>query len=212
MLTFEPEGHVYKWDGVEKESVTQVLSRVGAEVGGSWRSLSGAEFMNSPDAMHFGHVFHDFARRDLLGHRFKYDPALQPWVNGYRQFLAEHTPEPVLFEGRTMTEVPQYCRRYGYAYTPDYPCFLRGGPTVLDWKTGESWCDHWWTQAAAYSIGLDELTNLHRWQTMIVRIGPDSFEARVHTPDQVRRDVNRWMAVLSVYRMVVPQILTGGAA
>jgi len=212
MLTFEPQGHIYRWNGIEKKSVTQVLSEVGAQVGDSWRSLSGAEFMNSPDAMHFGDVFHDFARRDLLGQRFKYDPALQPWVSGYRKFLEEYRPEPILVEGKPLIEVPQYCRRYEYAYTPDFPCIIHTRPTVLDWKTGETWCDHWWVQTGAYSVGLDELTNMHGWQTMIVRIGPDTFEARIHGPDQVRRDINRWKAVLSVYRMVVPQVLQREAA
>lgn len=211
MLTFDPESHTYRWNMIKRAGVSEILESVGAQVDGSWRSISGAEFMDNPEALHFGNVFHDFCRRDLLGQRFTHDPDLDPWIRGYRKFFEEYQPEPIMFEGKSLVEVPQYCKRYRYGYTPDFPCVIHGKSTVVDWKTGGICAAHW-CQQGAYVTGLHELTKISRWQTMVVQVVEEDFVPYIHVPDQARRDIDLWKSILNVYRTVVPQVLEKEAA
>lgn len=203
MLTFDPEIHEYRWNGIVKTSVTQFLERVGVynPATGRWQSMSGAEFMDNPVAQNFGTQFHRYAGLTLDGRKARPDPAMVPWIEQWNLFLLEHPGlESVMHDGKRLVETPLYCKRHGYALTPDWPVMFHGKPVCLDWKTGE-YCPHWFLQGAGYVRGLEDTTKIRGWSFWAVQIKADGYRVYKRTPAELKHDMNRFMSVLNVYKM-----------
>jgi hypothetical protein len=209
MLEFEALTHTYRWCGQVVPSVTQILSRVGIAVHQqdgtlSWRSISGAEFIDDSVASKFGTEFHRYCEIVLRGQRPEYDPGMEPWVRSWNQCRQDEGGVEVLLQDSVlMVEWKHYCQRYGYAMTLDLAAGHKLGPMVTDWKTSEDWDDRWWLQQAAYAKAAEIATGRQGWHTRIVQVKPWPTPCRVliHTPVQVRRDWNAYLSINNVYRM-----------
>lgn len=207
MMTFEEQGHIYRWNGQIVPSVTQILGLVGTakkQDDGSlkWHSISSSEFIDDEVAANFGTQFHSYCEIVLKGRRPLYDPGMQPWVESWERWREKHGRlETILHESRPMIEWRHYCRRYGYAMTLDWAC-MDDGPVVTDWKTSDTWDEGWWIQQAPYARAAELDTGLRGWKTRVVQIRPDPQECRMvtHTPDQVRADWNTWLSIHNTFR------------
>ena len=207
MLQLNLDTHEYSQDGRPVTSVTQYLSRTGVRDGdeGYWNSISGAEYATDAVAAQFGREFHTVAEMYLKGEEVPdYDPAMEPWVEGFRKFRRDHGYlETYIHEGRPVIERSFYCKTYRYAMTLDWlPVDPDGGVYLLDWKTGTAWCKHWWLQGAAYVRGVVEnIPELRSMPVWIVKIGEGTYEKREHSPREVRSDFNQFLSILNVHRM-----------
>jgi hypothetical protein len=126
-LTFDPDTHEYRWNGVIVPSVTQILNRVGVKKDddGPFKSFGQGEFFQADEnAARFGNALHAVAKYEMLGQGCEYDPALQPWVNGLEMFITEH--QWLKKEER---------RLY-----------------VIDYKTSDAAQKHWNYQTAGYDL------------------------------------------------------------
>lgn len=203
MLTFAPEIHEYRWNGIVKPGVTQVLERVGVynPATGRWQSMSGAEFMDNPVSLKFGTQFHRYAGFTLKGVNSRPDDAMAPWIGQLYQFFIDHPGiETVRHKGDSLVEHPLYCERHGYALTPDWPVMFHGKPVCIDWKTGD-FCPHWYLQGAGYVRGLENATGIRGWSFWAVQIKADGYRIYERTPAELKHDMNGFHSVLNVYKM-----------
>ncbi len=137
MLTFEDEAHEYKWDGVVKPSVTQVLNHLHSFGMVRKDVLEAACARGS--YVHSLCEFHD--QNDLdSGSIGIYAGYLDAWI----QFCADHK---AVWSG---IEVRGYSERYGYAGTYDRAGTLNGARFVVDVKTSQASHPVWGLQLAAY--------------------------------------------------------------
>lgn len=123
-LTFEPESHAYRWKGSPVPSVTQVLAPL--------ESFAGVPAEILEAAREFGTHAHLACHLDNIGQldEDSLDPALAPYLAGWRAFKAE-TGFAV-----TGSEARLYHRSLGYAGTADAIGVLYDKVTVIDIKSG----------------------------------------------------------------------------
>ncbi len=91
--------------------------------------LAGIRFQKSGDAAARGTDVHKAAEKLNLGLPSDHEEAIQPYVDQYLRFLAEHVPT---FH---MAEAPVYSQTYHYAGTLDAIVELDGRVCVMDVKT-----------------------------------------------------------------------------
>jgi hypothetical protein len=82
-LTFEADGHVYRYKGRVVPSVTQVLEQLQYLQGIPWEVLKAAQEFGT----HVHQACHLYNQNDLDEESL--DPALVPWINSYKRFLSE---------------------------------------------------------------------------------------------------------------------------
>jgi hypothetical protein len=157
-LTFEAEGHVYRYRGKVVPSVTQILEQL--EVGSfiaaikdalrdrshTERSTAIARYMEQwQAAAEFGtHVHaacHLYNQRDLIEEELS--PALVPYLNQYKRFLRD---TGFIVQG---SEVLLYHEDMGYAGQEDFDGIFRGTTWAVDIKSGVVPCTVG-AQTAAY--------------------------------------------------------------
>src|SRR3972149_2842383 len=136
-LTFEPEGHIYRVDGVEKISVTTAISKGGYPP----RAYFTEEGKIRGKAVHTG-VFLDID--DDLD-RSNLHPMIEGYLRGWFKFRAEARFVPI----RELCELPQWNHEHDYVGTPDVVGYLNGKAMVCDVKTGDSSTARY--QVTAYS-------------------------------------------------------------
>jgi len=158
-IEFDPLLHRYTYAGVGVPGVNEVMDSIGVrnrcadckgsgcgEVGScnscngtgytSYRSLTGSEYIGDNTGARFGTALHDFIKYDQQGIKCDYDPALQPWIEGYFKFKNSHNIKYQLIEE------PFYHPIYKYAGTPDWfgHLYIQKPKTItlllLDWKSG----------------------------------------------------------------------------
>ena len=144
-LTFEPEGHVYRFKGRVVPSVTQVLEQleVGSFVAAIKEAMRGQTYAAQSSAIadaidrwqaaaefgtHVHQACHLLNQNDLDEEAL--DPALIPYVNSYRLFLAE-TGFVV-----TGSEILLYHALMGYAGAADIFGDWMRADWVVDIKSG----------------------------------------------------------------------------
>jgi hypothetical protein len=122
VLTFEPEGHIYTWNGKVVPSVTGIL-----------KPLAGYEWVNEQvlerksaigTAVHLATELFD--RGDLVEESVH--PIIKPYLDAYKRFRDETQFEP---EG---IELKDFNERMGYAGTLDRTGKVRATPAVIDLK------------------------------------------------------------------------------
>lgn len=210
MLTFQEQGHIYRWNGIIVPSVTQLLSKVGArstlkDGTERWHSISGSEFIGDDTAANFGIAFHKIAEAILNGWKVTYDPQMEPWVAGLKKFLKDHIDYiPVTFYNERMVEKMLYSKRHGYPLTLDVLLInkITEQYYLVDWKTSTTWQKHWWIQLGAYAEAVRENYKLRKKiTTKIVRIFENGYETEEHKPAQVQSDFNKFLSVKNVYNL-----------
>lgn len=123
-LTFEAEGHVYRYKGSVVPSVTQVLDQLQYLQGIPWEVLqAAAEF-----GTHVHQACHLYNQDDLIEDELH--PALVPYLNGYKRFLSE-TGFVV-----TGSEILVYNTLARYAGQEDFEGTFRGTSWGVDIKSG----------------------------------------------------------------------------
>lgn len=142
MLTFEPEGHIYRWDGVRKPSVTQVLQRA-------------HDFRFVPDdvleaAQERGSYVHSMTHYDDQGDLDDDEERDgEHWgrLLGWRKFMADYRPN------WRYREQPFYSEAIEVATTPDCCGLLEAISPIQQWiveiKTSATPHRVWGMQTAA---------------------------------------------------------------
>jgi hypothetical protein len=123
-LTFQADGHVYRYKGSVVPSVTQVLDQLQYLQGIPWHVLeAAAEF-----GTHVHQACHLYNQNDLIEEDLH--PALAPYLNGYKRFLGEtgfvvHQSELLVYNATAR-----------YAGQLDFTGNFRGTTWVVDIKSG----------------------------------------------------------------------------
>jgi ATP-dependent exoDNAse (exonuclease V) beta subunit len=112
---------------VDKREVWQPLAEDDREA--AIKHLAGIRYQSSGKAMARGTDVHKAAERLNLGLPPDHEPHLQPYVDQYLQFLADHSPTIL------MAEAPVYSQTYHYAGTLDLILELEDRICVTDIKT-----------------------------------------------------------------------------
>lgn len=204
-LTFNPDTHEYRVDGIGKPSVTQILSNVGTRMTGSdgkkhWSPIGFDDrfFDDSGNASKFGDHFHFVAARIIQDIDVEYDPKMEPWIHGLKMFLHDNWK---LIDKRdvSLIEIPMYSEEFGFAGTPDWYFHSDAGRFIIDWKTGV-FQKHSRMQTAAYAQLVAELLNsgtlMHRWTVQIL---PGSY--KIDKRYNHREDWNQFNSLLNVWKM-----------
>lgn len=148
--------------------------------------IKDAAFDRKTSAGARGTLVHDFAEAELKGLKPVVPEEVRPYINAYKKFREEHTPE---FHH---TEISIINRTYQYGGAADFVMTTWetfAVPVVGDWKTGNTgpWPE-WLLQMAAYTRGeclLEQDGSLLRAKPMpevsqdqvfVVRLLPDRYE------------------------------------
>jgi len=152
MLTFEPDGHIYTYNGTVVPSCTQII--------GEW-ILIGNFYISTftgvripaeafDKARDFGTAAHKMIALDIAGELDEdtLDPKLTAVLRNWQQLRGMIRPEII------MSETPLYCSAHGFAGTPDIVCKIKGVLSIIDCKTGL--LGHCGPQTAGYEIPVRE--------------------------------------------------------
>lgn len=205
-LTFETAGHEYRYSGSPVLSFSQIMDCVGVRKSKAdyFQSLSGSEWYGDDEASvrgrELGTALHSYAAIRLRGGQPDYDPALQPWVDGWEQWRA-FSLELEVYKG--LVEQIMYCSTLRYCGTPDAVMQDRNGKMwIVDWKSASVFNPRWWIQIGAYSIILkrDILGGRQPLGGMIVHITEGKHSVYTKSPTLVGTYENKWMSILNTYR------------
>lgn len=146
VIEFEPEGHIYRVDGRVFPSVTQVLE-----------PYTGLEFVDRETlrrAAEFGNHVHQAVHLYNVGEldEQSLDPALVPYLDGWKLFLYESGATVILSEHRVAS------RRYQFAGTLDDLLFWGNSKRLIDVKSGSVVPKTTGPQLAAYGRAYFEET------------------------------------------------------
>lgn len=127
MLTFDPEPHIYRWNGRRIPSVTQVLEPLF-----DWSSVPAKVLERKRQ---IGVAVHSAIHMELTGgvDMASIDPSCVPYFDAWRRFRDDCHFEPVLIEFRVVSA--ELGERYRFAGTLDEWGPLQGDPALIDWKT-----------------------------------------------------------------------------
>lgn len=123
MLTFDDPTHTYRWDGQRVPGVTSVLSPL-TDYDGVPRSIMEKASARGK-AVHAACQLHDQHELDEAA----LDPALAPYLSGWRNFLADYDCN--WFD----IEKPAYSKTMRFAGTPDREGEVRSRSAIVDIKT-----------------------------------------------------------------------------
>lgn len=124
MLTFDQDSHTYRWDGQLVPGVTRVLEPLQNLKGVPWEILDRAREFGVH--VHLACHLFDIGRLDERS----LDPALAPYLAGWKAFLLEQKFVVV------QSEVQLFNEFHRFAGTPDKDGLWRGTPWVIDIKSG----------------------------------------------------------------------------
>lgn len=167
VLTFDAEKHEYRVDGQVVPSVTQIL-----------RPLMDFSFVR-PDVLQaaadFGTAVHRACELDDLGDldMEKLDPALAPYLVGWRMFCAEHACKWEAIEQQILHGSMRY------AGTLDRAGLVKDKRAVVDIKSGTSLTPTVGPQLAAYARAYDPQGAL--LDRLAVRLYPGGYELKAYT-------------------------------
>ncbi len=154
MLKFDPEKHVYTYDGQPTPSVTQAL-KLGGLIDDKWFDDVSRARGSAVHKAIFLHMQNDLDFDSL-------HPMIKPYVEGFFQFEKMTRFKPII----ELCEVSQFHPVHRYAGTPDVVGILNGRHIVLDFKTGAAPTARY--QTAAYA----EFPRIKIYQ-------PDRFDLRL---------------------------------
>ena len=180
-LTFNEVGHVYSWHGRPVIGVTSVLQAVGL-VDTRWFTEEAAlrgTYVHEATAL--------FDRNQL--NESTLDPALVPYMEAYKKFLADTRFEPVLIEEALYSEV------YKFSGTMDRTGNLNNRYILLDIKTGA--VPKWITwQTAAYQHLVSQIGQVHERYSLQLK---EDGTYRLSEPITDPMHWHEFLAMLTVY-------------
>lgn len=188
MLRFSEEGHRYDWNGVTIPSVTQVIGE----------SVPFGNFPSAERAANFGKVFHRTVELYEKGELSEYDPALEPWLNGWKKFRTDF-PSFKILEDRDgkVIERKMYSKNYGFAGMMDFAFDCPKMILFLDIKTG-GFSPTWDIQTSAYQQMYTETykpkrRRYERWGLQVVAEG-----YKIYKGGNFQKDFNVFVSMLNV--------------
>lgn len=167
MLTFDEPSHTYRWNGVVVPSVTQIL-----------RPLMDLDAVD-PDVLRrasaFGTAVHLACELDDLGalDEGALDPALLPYLEGWRQFSKDYGCR---WDG---IELRVFHKTMRYAGTLDRRGTVGGHNAYVDIKSGTSLYHSVGPQLAAYAAADCGIPGARR--RYAVRLYPHGYELKEYT-------------------------------
>lgn len=171
VLTFEEATHTYRFGGQVVPGVTGILKPLT-----DYDSVP-ANVLHA--ASEFGKAVHMACELDDLGelNESALDPALAPYLAGWRKFSADHQVQWQLIEK------PVFHSLLRYAGTPDRIGLVNGIGTVVDIKSTAQLYPSVGPQLAAYQKASDTEPNKPKAvQRMAVRLKDDgTYEAKTYT-------------------------------
>jgi len=185
LLTFTPENHQYRVDGVIVPSVTQVLSIL--------NDYSQVDEKTLLASMDFGKKVHraiELLNNDDLDEE-SLDDAIKPYLEHWEKFCTDFK----------MTEPTSEHRMYhptlNYAGTIDIYCFLDGVLSIIDIKTGAV-SKSAAPQVAAYKAMYEAFIGHKVEQTFILQLNEDRYNV-INTTKSNRHDMNIFLSCLNIY-------------
>jgi hypothetical protein len=125
---FKPENHEYfNESGVQYPSVSWLIDRYGYSNMDDVRGYVGDTCMDR--AAEFGHILHETTVLDDQDRLGKCDPEIEPYLAGWRQFIADRSPKFISYEQPLLS-------KQGFAGTPDRIEDLGKFLAIVDIKSG----------------------------------------------------------------------------
>ena len=190
-LTFQEDGHIYRLNGVEIPSVTEILK----EAGLSDMSKIPASVLER--ALNFGKAVHkaiELSSKGSLCHD-SLDPLLLPYLNGWKAFVEDFGYVCQKYEYR------HHHGTYRYGLTIDQAGIITKGKyqgaTLGDIKTGQPYPSHKF-QLAGYKLAIGK-----HYNTFILYLNPD-FKPRgykVVFATNNKREQGVFLAALTLYNV-----------
>ncbi len=168
-VTFEPVSHKYfDESGREYPSVTTILKHFGI-------SPDYDKFGND-NARDFGTAVHRVCELYDLGtlNEYTFDSRIEPYLNGYKKFLKEFSPE------WTLIETPMISRIWGFAGTPDRAGIMLAKNCGIDLKSGAPHPSHE-IQTGGYDVLIEENMKIKIKKRASLYLLPDDFRLIEHT-------------------------------
>lgn len=186
-FSFDPDGHIYRLDGAEIPSVTQIIRFLSADVDKSRPWLR-------DEAARRGTVIHetcaaiDFGEPDAI---LDIPNEFSGYLAAYQSFLRDYSPEWDKIEYSAWGTH----QSYPFAGTIDRAGTMRGKNVILDIKTGTS------GNNAMYSA---QLTGYHLLLLDQTKDIPDLYILRLsrdgtYQLKQQRIDINLWCACFTIH-------------
>lgn len=199
-LEFNPENHEYKFDGVIKPSVTQILSSVGVPDFSGIPETVLTEAMNRGKAVHFATELLD---RGQIGN-YEIDDLCKKccgqWEFLRNIILKKHDLKIGLLNQQI--EEPMYSGNYGYCGTPDrcYYDYTQRIAVLIEIKTGIT-AEQARPQTAAYAVLMQEncgvnFKNIYRYSAHLF------FDKEVGKLEEHKNkiDFNVFLSALNIYK------------
>lgn len=188
-LSFEPGDHIYRYRGARIPSVTGILE-----------PYSGLEFVD-PDHLamlaEFGNHVHQAVHLWNIGDldESTLDPALLPYLNGWRQYLDDTRAEIIASEMRVFSPTMRY------AGTLDSILRIKKSDRLVDLKTGAAIPRTVGPQTAAYDHARREAVGGRLMKRGCLRLtGKDDGIGYTYHPLNDPRDFEVFKAALSLHR------------
>lgn len=193
-LTFEDAGHLYRWNGQQVLSVTQVLHLEGLSTVDQIPGEIRAWALERGRLVHEACALYDVGRLDWSS----LDPGLEPYVRAWERFATVSDFIAVEVEQRVVgprKDGPGWMPRW--AGTLDARGAMRGYPRILiDRKCGWGVPPAARLQLSAYGLTLDE-----PHVRAVVQLRPDGVPKLHLYEDNVVLDERRWLAALSMVEL-----------
>lgn len=183
-VTFEEEGHRYL---DEAGKVVPGWSRMAKHFGLVDYSMVDPAALRA--AAEFGKVVHETCAMYDMGDLESCDPAVEPYLDGWKKFLNDLNPK---FKA---IEIPLMSKVWGFAGTPDrvYKVSRDG---ILDIKTGEP-VPVTDLQTAAYQILAEENLKVNIKERITIKLLPGDYRLIQHKNPN---DINTVKGLLALYR------------
>lgn len=185
MIEFEPQGHVYRVDGRQVPSVTEILE--------PYTSLEFVDRETLRRAAEFGDHVHLACHLYDIGELDEgaLDPELAPYLDGWKAFLRDSGAVVLLSEYRVAS------RKYGYAGTFDKLLFWGKSKRKVDIKSGSVVPKTVGPQTAAYVQAYAEETGKHIRDRYCIHL-PGDGKYRSHKLKDLR-DWSIFQSALNLY-------------
>lgn len=183
MLLFEPDRHVYTYNGRELPSVTQVLSLLEDYSGISRDVLKRKALIGT--AVHSAcelYLAQDLDESSL-------HPEVRPYFEQFKIWIATCKFNFQLSEKRV------FSKRFGYAGTLDLHGDFQGCPSLIDIKTAAVVMPTWGPQTAAYAEALREETGITTEKRFALQLTKTGHKL---IPLENNADINVFYAALTV--------------
>jgi hypothetical protein len=161
-LTFDEEKHIYRWNGKEVPSVTQLFDRVGVrnDDKSPWGPLGCPEFAKKEHDAIFGSAFHKLANALILRKEVSFPEEMRSWYEKLLRFINKYEISP-LFDsnGNPIAEYPMYSTFHDFACTPDF-CgreFKSNNIWIIEWKSSAQYQKSFSWQTAGQTLVLRDV-------------------------------------------------------